>query len=235
MFRPIESARASFAPRLAASIDPGPPPVITASPASPASCAVAARQLVLGVVARRARRAEDRHRRAHVRQRVEAHAQLLLDPLQPRLVGERGEDRRLLGGEDLLVEGGGRARLGAHGSASSPAAASASSSVAWIETRQHACHRASRSERPARTSHLGAADPAAAPRLCVKTNTRLAGVHDPLHLGPQVRPTSRRSRAPACESRRGRGRCRRRERPASDATPRPGRTSPSSASMSRRG
>ena len=35
MLRPTEVAPASWAPRLAASISPGPPPVITANPASP--------------------------------------------------------------------------------------------------------------------------------------------------------------------------------------------------------
>ena len=35
MFSPIDSAPASRAPRLAASIAPGPPPVMTAKPAAP--------------------------------------------------------------------------------------------------------------------------------------------------------------------------------------------------------
>ena len=40
MFRPIDSAPASFAPRLAASMRPGPPPVMTAMPLSPTMRAV---------------------------------------------------------------------------------------------------------------------------------------------------------------------------------------------------
>ena len=40
MFSPIEGAPASFAPRLAASMIPGPPPVMIASPLSPTRRAV---------------------------------------------------------------------------------------------------------------------------------------------------------------------------------------------------
>ena len=40
MFRPIDSAPASWAPRLAASMTPGPPPVMIVNPASPSSRAV---------------------------------------------------------------------------------------------------------------------------------------------------------------------------------------------------
>src|SRR5215210_8073535 len=101
MFSPIESAPPSFAPRFAASIAPG-------FPRQPGSFP---RERVLGVLLWRARRAEDRRGGAHVRERLEAAAQLLLDALEPSLVGERGQHRRLLGGDDLLVEGGGRALL----------------------------------------------------------------------------------------------------------------------------
>src|SRR3546814_16065567 len=41
MVRPIDNAPASRAPRLAASITPGPPPVITAKPARPRASATA--------------------------------------------------------------------------------------------------------------------------------------------------------------------------------------------------
>ena len=67
-------------------------------------------ELVLGVVRRRARRAEEADGRgADAGERVEAHPQLVGDPVEPVLVGERRADRRLLGGDDLLVEGAGLA------------------------------------------------------------------------------------------------------------------------------
>ena len=108
MSSPIEGTPASRAPRLAASMIPGPPPVMIAKPASPSSRAARARALVLGMVARRARGAEDRDRLADVRERGEPGAQLLVDPLDPRRVVEVGLDVDGLGLEQLLVE-----RLGA--------------------------------------------------------------------------------------------------------------------------
>ena len=60
MLQPIDSAPASRAPRLAASIRPGPPPVMTAKPARPSAAPSARASCVVGVARRRARRAEDR-------------------------------------------------------------------------------------------------------------------------------------------------------------------------------
>jgi hypothetical protein len=71
---------------------------------------------VLPVVSWRAGGAEDRHGGPDVGQRVEAGAQLELDALEPIIVGERRQHRRLLGGDDLLVERCWEARAGAfHG------------------------------------------------------------------------------------------------------------------------
>ena len=75
MFSPIDGAPASRAPRLAASMSPGPPPVMIASRLAEQARGLA-RGRVLRVVALNARRAEERHRRAHVGQRVEARSQL---------------------------------------------------------------------------------------------------------------------------------------------------------------
>jgi len=69
-------------------------------------------QLVVGVVRRGASGPEEARGRADVRQRPEAHPELLADPLDPVLVRERRADRRLLGGDDLLVQGAGIARRG---------------------------------------------------------------------------------------------------------------------------
>src|SRR5215216_4180378 len=64
MLSPTESPPASAAPRLAASIKPGPPPVITAKP-----CLA---------------------RQAEVSRRVEATVDLLADPVEPPLVQRLG-------------------------------------------------------------------------------------------------------------------------------------------------
>ena len=72
-----------------------------------------ARQRVLGMVLGRASRAEEGGGGTHGSQRLEAGAQLVFDPLQPVVIGERGYDRRLLGADQLLVERLRHARLGA--------------------------------------------------------------------------------------------------------------------------
>jgi len=64
-----------------------------------------ARELVIAIVRLRARGAEEAGRGAHARERIEAGAQLLADPVDPVLVGEGRANRRLLRGDDLLVEG----------------------------------------------------------------------------------------------------------------------------------
>ena len=113
MLSPIESAPASRAPRLAASIAPGPPPVMIAMPALAHQPRGLARELVLGVVraacapSRRTRRPRPRGASAS-----KPCVELGLDALDPRGVGERGDDRRLLRGDDLLVERDRHARLG---------------------------------------------------------------------------------------------------------------------------
>ena len=64
MLSPTEVAPASRAPRLAASISPGPPPVITANPASPIARPISRARAYSGSLGRRARRAEDADRGA---------------------------------------------------------------------------------------------------------------------------------------------------------------------------
>jgi len=71
-----------------------------------------ARELVVRVVRRRARGAEEARGRTDVRKRLEAHPKLVADALDPVLVRECRPDRRLLGGDDLLVQGPGLARHG---------------------------------------------------------------------------------------------------------------------------
>jgi len=71
-----------------------------------------AREGVLGVVRGRPGRAEEGCRGADSGERVEPGSQLVGDALEPVLVGERRSDRRLLGGDDLLVEGAGFAGHG---------------------------------------------------------------------------------------------------------------------------
>ena len=108
MLSPTEVAPASWAPRLAASISPGPPPVITANPASPIARADLARAGVERVARGRAGRAEDADRGPEVGERLEALAQLLLDQREALLVGAGRGHGGLLGADDLLAEGGGR-------------------------------------------------------------------------------------------------------------------------------
>src|SRR5918994_5316777 len=71
-------------------------------------------ELVVRIVGGRARRAEEARCGRDARERVEAHAQLLDDAVDAVLVGQGRADRRLLGGDDLFVEG---ARLSGHGTA----------------------------------------------------------------------------------------------------------------------
>jgi len=71
-----------------------------------------ARELVVGVVRLRARRAEEAGGRADVGECLETPPKLVADALDPVLVGECRPDRRLLGGDDLLVQGAGIARRG---------------------------------------------------------------------------------------------------------------------------
>ena len=70
-----------------------------------------ARELVLGVVARRACRAEDRHRGTDARERSEALGQLAAHALYARGVGLRRDDRLDLCTKQLLVECRRRTRL----------------------------------------------------------------------------------------------------------------------------
>jgi len=64
-----------------------------------------ARELVVRVAGGRARGAEEACGGRHAGKRVEALAQLGRDPVDAVLVRERRADRRLLGGDDLFVEG----------------------------------------------------------------------------------------------------------------------------------
>ena len=107
MLSPTEAAPASRAPRLAASIRPGPPPVITAKPASPIARPISRARAYCGSLG--GVRAEPKTQTAGPisRERLEALAQLRLDQGEPLLVGPRRRDRRLLGADDLLVGVGG--------------------------------------------------------------------------------------------------------------------------------
>ena len=103
---PDRGAPASRAPRLAASISPGPPPVITANPASPIARPISRARAYAGR-RRRAGRAEDADRGADAGRATRSPgAQLALDQLQALWVGARGGDRALLGADDLLAESG---------------------------------------------------------------------------------------------------------------------------------
>ena len=73
-----------------------------------------ARELVLGMAGRRARRAEDRHAPPHLLQRAKAVRELVVDALQPVRLGALRGDRRQLRVEQLLVGCRGRPGLG-HG------------------------------------------------------------------------------------------------------------------------
>ena len=107
MLSPTESTPASRAPRLAASMIPGPPPVITASPASPSARADLPGALVLGVVGRRARRAEDADRRAEPGRASRSRCAARARSARRRSASVRVEiDVALLGADDLLAEAG---------------------------------------------------------------------------------------------------------------------------------
>ncbi len=100
MLKPTESPPPSFTPRLAASITPGPPPVITAQPASPNRRPdLAGVAIGLGVLAH-ARGAEDRDRGpVDLVHGCEA---------RPELPGDRENvlgERALVGREESLVVG----------------------------------------------------------------------------------------------------------------------------------
>ena len=84
---PTLTPPASLAPLLAASIAPGPPPVITAKPASTSARPSCSAEGVRRVVGRRAGRAEHGDRRAELGQRAEALDELGLDPQHPPRVG----------------------------------------------------------------------------------------------------------------------------------------------------
>ena len=101
---PIDCTPASRAPRLAASIAPGP----AAGDDREAGLAQMARELARLLRTPGGRggvRAEPkmRHRLADVRERAEAAPQLLGDVADPRLVVEQRQDGRRLRAEDLLV------------------------------------------------------------------------------------------------------------------------------------
>ena len=84
---PTETPPALTAPLLAASMTPGPPPVITAYPASASPVPIALGLLVLAVPGPGPRGAEDRDRRAEFREQPEALDELGLDPQHPPGVG----------------------------------------------------------------------------------------------------------------------------------------------------
>src|SRR5215213_4065664 len=104
MLSPIEQAPASFAPRVAAGDD--------GESALADQAGGLAREAVLGVIGWRAGRAEEGGCGGDAGQRVEARAQLFGDAIESVLVGKRRPDRRLLSGDDLLVEGAGFAGHG---------------------------------------------------------------------------------------------------------------------------
>ena len=112
MLQPIERPPASKAPRLAASMTPGPPPVITANPELRQQAAQPSRRLVHRVRRGEPRRAEHAHRRADLGQGIDPVDELALDPQDaPGLgVGEctmlrrpRGRLAQLRALEELLV------------------------------------------------------------------------------------------------------------------------------------
>ena len=111
---PTLTPPASLAPLLAASIAPGPPPVITAKPGLDEPAAELLGQGVRRVVGRRAGRAEDRDRRAELGQRAEALDELGLDPQHAPRVGVHpvgraaGVEQPLVGGAAVdLARGAG--------------------------------------------------------------------------------------------------------------------------------
>ena len=72
MLHPTERPPASRAPRLAASISPGPPPVMTVNPSAEIPCPTSRPSCVVRVRRVVSRRTEHRHARAHEMQRAEA-------------------------------------------------------------------------------------------------------------------------------------------------------------------
>ena len=72
MLQPTERPPASRAPRLAASITPGPPPVITVKPRPAERAADFAGHRVVAVVLVEARRSKHRHARSNEMQRAES-------------------------------------------------------------------------------------------------------------------------------------------------------------------
>ena len=72
------------------------------------------RERMVGVIRRRAGRAEDRHRTPDAAQRLIARDELGADAVEPFLLGALGQDRRPLSAQELLV-GGGRADGVGHG------------------------------------------------------------------------------------------------------------------------
>jgi len=86
MLKPTESPSPSSAPRLQASISPGPPPVITAQPRSAKPRATRPRRNVGRTAFRNARRAEHGHGRpVDLRELGEPRAELGRDPLDLRV------------------------------------------------------------------------------------------------------------------------------------------------------
>ena len=86
MLRPTERPPASAAPRLAASIRPGPPPVITVKPCLARQARGLAAELVPAVALGDPGRAEDRDAVVDVAQGVEAALDLVVDPLEAEVV-----------------------------------------------------------------------------------------------------------------------------------------------------
>ena len=86
MLSPTERPPASAAPRLAASIRPGPPPVITVKPCLARQAAGLAAELVPAVALLDPGRAEDRDAVVDVAQGVEAALDLVVDALEADVV-----------------------------------------------------------------------------------------------------------------------------------------------------
>ena len=80
---------------------PGPPPVMTAKPGLRQQPPYLHRGGVLRIVGRRPRRAEHRHGRADLGERVEAVDELAHDPQDPPRVGV--QERRILPAQEVLV------------------------------------------------------------------------------------------------------------------------------------
>ena len=102
---PTLSPPASLAPLLAASIAPGPPPVMTAKPACASARPSSSAWAYAGCVGRGPRRAEHPDRRSELGQRTEALDELGLDPEHPPRVGVHPV-RRAARVQQPLVGGG---------------------------------------------------------------------------------------------------------------------------------